>query len=143
MTYQDQIKSPKWQKKRLEVMEINRFKCEECQCEDTQLNVHHTYYRKGHKIWEYDNVELRCLCEDCHKKTHELNENILASLGVLEVISTMGSKEQVLGYIHGMLSSSDVENPSESYMEGYIQGTSNVDISERFRVLVNIFRRQS
>ena len=35
------------------------------------LNVHHTYYIKGHKPWEYEDEALVALCEDCHKKRHE------------------------------------------------------------------------
>lgn len=35
------------------------------------LNIHHTYYVKGAKPWEYENDSLVTLCEDCHKKRHE------------------------------------------------------------------------
>jgi hypothetical protein len=35
------------------------------------LNIHHTYYVRGHKPWEYDNEALVTLCENCHKKRHE------------------------------------------------------------------------
>lgn len=35
------------------------------------LNIHHTYYIKGYKPWEYDNEALVTLCENCHKKRHE------------------------------------------------------------------------
>ena len=34
MTYQDQIKSPKWQKKRLGVLESHGFQCQNCKSED-------------------------------------------------------------------------------------------------------------
>lgn len=35
------------------------------------LNIHHKYYIKGKKPWEYDNNALITLCEDCHRKRHE------------------------------------------------------------------------
>lgn len=36
------------------------------------LNVHHKYYIRGKKPWEYpDDEALVTLCEDCHKKRHE------------------------------------------------------------------------
>lgn len=35
------------------------------------LNIHHTYYIKGHKPWEYKAEALVTLCENCHKKRHE------------------------------------------------------------------------
>ena len=35
------------------------------------LNIHHTYYIKGRKPWEYEGEALVTLCENCHKKRHE------------------------------------------------------------------------
>ena len=35
------------------------------------LNIHHKYYIKGRKPWEYDNDALVTLCEKCHKEIHE------------------------------------------------------------------------
>lgn len=35
------------------------------------LNIHHTYYIRGHKPWEYEDDALVTLCENCHKKRHE------------------------------------------------------------------------
>jgi len=34
------------------------------------LNVHHNYYIRGKKPWEYPDDALVTLCEDCHKKRH-------------------------------------------------------------------------
>jgi hypothetical protein len=68
--WKEQIKSPKWQKKRLEVLNLRGFKCEECKNEDKTLHVHHRFYISGRLIHEYDNDVLQVLCEDCHKKEH-------------------------------------------------------------------------
>lgn len=35
------------------------------------LNIHHKFYTRGRKPWEYPNDALITLCEDCHKKRHE------------------------------------------------------------------------
>lgn len=35
------------------------------------LNIHHTYYIRGLKPWQYDNKCLITLCEDCHQKRHQ------------------------------------------------------------------------
>jgi len=35
--------------------------------EGTTLNVHHAFYTKGKKPWEYENDTLFTYCEDCHK----------------------------------------------------------------------------
>lgn len=70
MEYKDQIKSPKWQKKRLEILKRDEFTCQECGNKEQTLHIHHKHYNKGAKIWEYENWELTTLCEDCHSKTH-------------------------------------------------------------------------
>ena len=70
MTYQEQLKSPQWQKKRLEIMERDEFECKHCNENKKTLNVHHIIYHKNKKLWEYDEIELITLCESCHKKLH-------------------------------------------------------------------------
>jgi len=71
LNYSDQINSPKWQKKRLDILNLHGFKCEKCGNEDKQLHVHHTRYIKGRKAWEYDNDIFEVLCCDCHEKEHK------------------------------------------------------------------------
>jgi hypothetical protein len=34
------------------------------------LNVHHRYYVKGRRPWEYPNFSLVTLCRDCHEDEH-------------------------------------------------------------------------
>lgn len=66
-TYAEKLRDPRWQKKRLEVMERDKFCCRRCYDRDSTLNVHHFAYRRGLAPWEYRNNELVTLCEDCHK----------------------------------------------------------------------------
>jgi len=81
MKYSDQIKHPKWQKKRLEVLNLKGFKCEVCENEDKTLHVHHRFYLKNRNAWEYDNDVFQVLCEDCHSKIHAKNnkDNIIVN----------------------------------------------------------------
>ena len=72
MTYKEQIKSPFWQRKRLEILNMYDFKCADCKCTDKQLHVHHLIYISGLKIWEYDNELLLPLCNECHNSAHEI-----------------------------------------------------------------------
>jgi hypothetical protein len=76
MNYAQQIKDPRWQKKRLEVLSDNNFECENCGSSKDTLNVHHPFYKRGAMIWEYGTDELQCLCEVCHKEAHALDEKI-------------------------------------------------------------------
>ena len=76
MTYSEQIKHPKWQKKRLEILERDEFRCTNCDSKDDTLHVHHYLYKKDRKIWEYNNKYLTTLCDECHSNWHTINDKI-------------------------------------------------------------------
>lgn len=44
MKYSEQLKHPKWQKKRLEILKRDKWKCKKCKDDTTTLNVHHKEY---------------------------------------------------------------------------------------------------
>lgn len=67
MNYQDQLKDPRWQKKRLEILQRDNFTCRICNSDKKTLHIHHTIYFKDKKAWEYHNFQLLTLCEDCHE----------------------------------------------------------------------------
>lgn len=71
MKYSEQIKSPKWQKRRLDILNRDEFTCQQCGNKELTLHVHHKQYRKNASIWEYENWELTTLCEKCHSDTHK------------------------------------------------------------------------
>jgi len=70
-------KDPRWQKKRLEIMKRDNFKCRSCGNDEDTLNVHHAYYEKGKKPWEYSDNVLITWCEKCHKQRHDMQDYIL------------------------------------------------------------------
>lgn len=65
--YSESLKNPKWQKKRLEIMQRAGWKCELCANAEENLQIHHKKYVSGYKPWDYENDLLMCLCESCHK----------------------------------------------------------------------------
>jgi hypothetical protein len=71
MSYSDKFKDPRWQKKRLEIFNRDNFKC--CYCGETQksLNAHHLCYIKGYDPWEYKDIFILTLCQECHSCFHE------------------------------------------------------------------------
>jgi 5-methylcytosine-specific restriction endonuclease McrA len=79
MTYAEQIKSPQWQKKRLEILGNHSFKCLLCGNTESELHVHHILYEKNKMIWDYPNHMLVVLCDNCHKKIHEYNNRSIYS----------------------------------------------------------------
>lgn len=70
--YAKQWLDPRWQKRRLEIMQRDEFRCKECLAEDKTLNVHHIYYTSGASVWEYPDHALVTLCNDCHETEHQV-----------------------------------------------------------------------
>lgn len=65
--YSEKLRDPRWQKKRLEVMQRDQFTCQRCSNNESTLNVHHKYYKAGADPWEYELDSLVTLCESCHE----------------------------------------------------------------------------
>ena len=79
----DNYKDPRWQKKRLEILNRDDWKCRSCGTSgdaENNLNVHHAYYEGGKMPWEYDNQVLISWCNKCHTKRHEIQKTILLYL---------------------------------------------------------------
>lgn len=69
MTYSEKLKHPLWQRKRLEVMQRDGWKCLQCNSSEKTLNVHHIKY-VGDNPWDTPSEFLKTLCEDCHEAAH-------------------------------------------------------------------------
>lgn len=72
-TYSEKLLDPRWQKKRLEIMEREGFSCAFCADKTKTLHIHHYCYSKGKEPWEYDNRDLVCICASCHEFIHMKN----------------------------------------------------------------------
>lgn len=94
--YSDLLKNPKWQKKRLKIMERDGFKCQYCHNGDKTLNVHHIVYFQGKDPWEYENRFLITFCEDCHQKEHQM-ENEMGKLNISQYLRNLGMPNLFLG----------------------------------------------
>jgi hypothetical protein len=67
MTYADKLKHPRWQKKRLLILERDHFSCQTCFRDEVTLHVHHSFYLRGKDPWDYPDASLVTLCEECHR----------------------------------------------------------------------------
>lgn len=76
--YSDKLKNPKWQKRRLQIMERDSFECKCCYSAQKELNVHHFNYSK--EPWDSEDFELITLCKDCHKIYHKIFDNFDKSI---------------------------------------------------------------
>ncbi|MDO9106716.1 MAG: HNH endonuclease signature motif containing protein [Methylovulum sp.] len=116
-------KDPRWQRKRLEIMEASDFKCENCGTNDKTLNVHHKSYKKNHAPWEYENYELECLCEDCHSYRHNIKDRLTSALHDFKTNPNFSERpeEELLGFLEGRLADGPfgVIPTSDEYLRGY------------------------
>lgn len=70
-SYSDLLKDPRWQRKRLAILEAAGWKCRGCGEGSKQLHVHHGYYERGRMPWDYEDGTLWVLCVDCHELAEE------------------------------------------------------------------------
>lgn len=73
--YSELLNHPKWQRKRLEIMQRDDFKCRLCGDDETTLHIHHKEYINGNKPWEYEESYLITLCEHCHRAVEFYKKN--------------------------------------------------------------------
>jgi len=83
-TYAEKLRDPRWQKRRLEVMERDRFTCQRCRATDKTLHVHHLSYERGKDPWDYCELSLLTLCQDCHALAED--PRLLSDVGLLRVL---------------------------------------------------------
>jgi len=99
MNYSEKLKSPKWQKKRLEVLNRDNFTCCKCGDTETELQVHHLKYtREPHESHLSD---LETLCKDCHGYISRNNKTLFDDLDIpIEEIESVTKFKQcmVIGY---------------------------------------------
>ena len=66
--YSEKLKDPRWQKRRLEILERDEWMCVLCANKERTLHVHHCWYEDNVDPWDYPPHCLVTLCEDCHAK---------------------------------------------------------------------------
>jgi hypothetical protein len=64
MTYAEKLLDPRWQKKRLEILERDQWTCQLCNEKEVTLHVHHLKYKSS--PWDVSNDDLVTYCKHCH-----------------------------------------------------------------------------
>src|SRR5260370_1197476 len=65
--YNEKLKDPRWQKRRLKIFERDNWTCQLCSRTDLELHVHHVY-RTTEEPWEETDLHLLTLCKLCHEQ---------------------------------------------------------------------------
>lgn len=106
-SYSEKLRDPRWQKKRLQVMERDGFACRDCGDSKRTLQVHHCHYEKG-EPWITDERFLLTLCEDCHEKRGELESDGKRALGIIFAnLSNASDDESLRELIASMVHNSE------------------------------------
>lgn len=85
-SYSEKLKDPRWQKKRLEILQRDDFKCLCCGEKEKTLHVHHFQEDYSIEPWGHDNISLVTLCEDCHKLIHIIFNLPFDPYSILEIV---------------------------------------------------------
>jgi len=113
MKYSDKLKDPKWQKKRLTILERDDWTCQYCYDTESTLHVHHLNYTTEDP-WNEEDDNLVTTCEACHKKEHDHREkyekellyllkNKLYSSDDLDILCA-GLRLEQIGYSRNLIS---------------------------------------
>lgn len=107
--YLQLLKDPRWQKKRLQILQRDKFTCQHCGNTEKQLHVHH--FRYSNVPWddlENEDKYLITLCIDCHEKETETQKHI--KWEVQSLCAWFGS-ETVLSFLKDYL---EISNSQEN-----------------------------
>ena len=139
MDYKEKLKDPRWQKKRLEIMEWDNFTCVDCGSTTKTLHVHHKTYTFGNDPWDYPDDNFATLCWECHedRTTTARSTKELMNLAILKGVST--------STIHGIMldiciiseNTTLKNNDLDEFVEKYV----NVPRGKELREKVKVFRK--
>lgn len=74
-TYSNKLKHPKWQKKRLQVLQRDNFACVKCKDTETELHVNHLKYTG--EPYDAPLSDLETLCKYCHQIHHAMPDYVI------------------------------------------------------------------
>ena len=110
MSYSDLLKDPRWQRKRLEVLDSSGWACSNCGDKTKTLHVHHLKYRRGAKPWEYEADELRSLCETCHEDATAAIRKLEEAVDGVKIMGDPSRIEMATGYLRALRGLCEVES---------------------------------
>ncbi len=118
-TYSEKLKNPRWQKKRLLIMQRDKFKCKLCKDEETTLNVHHLQYTEK-DVWNEPDKNLITVCEHCHIEVEKLkNDNVeFEKISIYKSNNWKGGS-RIMFISFNKIVRMSIYNDDKSYVIGY------------------------
>lgn len=117
MTYSQKLKDPRWQQKRLLILQRDGWKCFACGDTSKQLQVHHLIYRKCDP-WDYPDECYQTLCVDCHELRQSITDQIANAvkmkIGVLPTTEMMIAGGGAVGQV-------EIQDPYRACMATALQ----------------------
>lgn len=102
--YRQKLLDPRWQKKRLVILERDNFRCAICSDHEKTLHVHHKRYSST-EPWDIPDYCLVTLCADCHSEETEYLAGEMKYL--TEVIRERFSSDEIADLALQVTNSSD------------------------------------
>ena len=127
MTYQEKLKDPRWQKKRLAIMERDEWTCQECRNNKSQLHVHHKFYIKGNDPWDYPDEALTTLCGESHEI--ESNNRKACEYELIHSLKRLFTVSELRSIVRGF-EDMDMWDTTSNVAEAYGWALSNSEIQK-------------
>lgn len=141
MTYSEKLRDPRWQKKRLKIMERDEFMCQKCQDKDSTLNVHHRIYFKEREPWEYEDWCLVTLCETCH---HDEMESECGDAGLVHALKEMGFYNSDISDFAISIHEGKLSFPVEVFTDFFYRFLKNKSLQQKcFDVYFDLLKEQN
>lgn len=109
--YKAKLLDPRWQKKRLKILERDNWSCQCCFDGENTLHIHHRYYLPDTEPWEYPDESLMTLCAECHEE----------ETGQKEI-----AKSQILFALHKNFLNGDISRIASGFREMSLLHSSEV-----------------
>jgi hypothetical protein len=124
-SYADLLRDPRWQKRRLEILNRDEFTCQSCFDSERTLHVHHCHYAKGCNPWDYPDGWLLTLCEDCHAR--ETESSYSAKRRLLEAVAACGWLSSQIVELAEAIRAANVSGRYEPGVTAICWGIGNAD----------------
>ena len=131
--YQRKLAHPDWQKKRLEVMQRDKFRCQHCISNEKELHVHHLYYLPNTEPHNYPLDAFMTLCYECHER-EELDLKYYSTL-LIQTIKMSGGWSGTMARIEDAIKSLNGRTNMGAYRALCILGPyAFLDIKDQLKI---------